>query len=151
MAKKTERNRTKNARTRMLVQRVVVVLVVLGLAGTLIYQIAKLRQNPIRTTTALEETVYDELDTDVFVLRDEQTVQADLSGYTVLFVQDGERVEAGAQIAARFADSGSAKRYADLMELRAEYDRYAALSSGREYSSMKVEALMQRAADRVCA
>ena len=151
MAKKTERNRTKNARTRMLVQRVVVVLVVLGLAGTLIYQIAKLRQNPIRTTTALEETVYDELDTDVFVLRDEQAVQADLSGYTVLFVQDGERVEAGAQIAARFADSGSAKRYADLMELRAEYDRYAALSSGREYSSMKVEALMQKAADRVCA
>jgi hypothetical protein len=151
VAKKTERNRTHSARTRLTVRRVVIAVVVLGLAGTLVYEVRKLRQNPVTTTTAMEETVYDEVDTEVFVLRDEQALQADLSGYTKLLVQDGERVEAGAQIAARFADSGSAKRYADLVELRAEYARYVALASGREYSSMKVEALMQKAADRVCA
>lgn len=140
-----------DARMRRVLRWVVVGLVVAGLLGVLAFEIARIRKNPISTTTAEEMTVYDELDTDVFVLRDEQTIQADLSGYTVLFVQDGERVEAGAQIAARFADSGSAKRYADLVELRAEYDRYAALSNGREYSSMKVEALMQKAANKVCA
>lgn len=151
MAKKTKPKRTMDARTQRIVRRVVIAAVVAGLLGTLVYEIFRLRQNPITTTTALEDTVYDEADTEVFVLRDEQTVQADLSGYTVLFVQDGERVEAGAQIAARFPDAGSAKRYADLEDLRAEYDRYAALSSGREYSSMKVESLMRKAADKVCA
>ncbi len=151
MAEKEKRSRTPDAKTRVLVRRIVAAAVVLGLLGAVVYEIMKLRQNPIQTTTAVEETVFDEYDTEVFVLRDEQTVQTDLSGYTVLFVQDGERVEAGAQIAARFADSGSAKRYADLVELRAEYERYAALANGREYSSMKVEALMQKAADKVCA
>ena len=151
MAKKTERKWTMDARMRRILRRVIVGLVVAGLLGALAYEIVQIRKNPIRTTTAEEKTVYEEVDTDVFVLRDEQTIQTDLSGYTVLFVQDGERVEADAQIAARFTDSGSAKRYADLVDLRAEYDRYAALSSGREYSSMKVEALMRKAADKVCA
>ncbi len=136
---------------RRILRWVVIAVVAAGLLGALAYEIVQIRKNPIRTTTAEEITVFDEVDTDVFVLRDEQAVQTDLSGYTVLFVQDGERVEAGATIAARFADSGSAKRYADLVELRAEYDRYAALSNGREYSSMKVEALMRKAADKVCA
>ena len=135
----------------MIVRRIVVAAIVTGLIVALVYEVGKLRQNPIRTTTAVEETVYDAVETEAFVLRDEQTIQTDLSGYTVLFVQDGERVGSDAQIAARFADSGSAKRYADLVELRAEYERYTALSNGREYSSMKVEALMQKAADKVCA
>ena len=140
-----------DARVRLILRRVIVILVIAGILGALAYEIVQIRKNPIRTTTAVERTVYESVDTDVFVLRDEQTVQTDLSGYTVLFVQDGERVEADAQIAARFPDSGSAKRYTDLMELHAEYDRYAALSNGREYSSMKVEALMQKAAEKVCA
>ncbi len=151
MAKKKERKWTFDAKTRVLVRRVVVIAAVVVLLGTLGFEIAKLRQNPIQTTTAVEETIPEAVNTEVFVLRDEQTVQTDLSGYTVLFVQDGERVGSNAQIAARFADSGSAKRYADLVELRAEYARYAALSNGREYSSMKVEALMQKAAEKVCA
>jgi hypothetical protein len=135
----------------VIVRRIVVAAIVTSLIVALVYEVGKLRQNPIRTTTAVEETVYDAVETEAFVLRDEQTIQTDLSGYTVLFVQDGERVGSDAQIAARFADSGSAKRYADLVELRAEYERYTALSNGREYSSMKVEALMQKAADKVCA
>ena len=151
MAKKTVKKRTANAKTRLLVQRIGIAAAAAALLGTLIYEIAMLQQNPIRTTTALEETAYDAVDTDVFVLRDEQTIQTDLSGYTKVFVQDGERVASDAQIAARFTDAGAAKRYADLMDLRAEYDRYMALSSGREYSSMKVESLMQKAADKVCA
>lgn len=151
VARKKERNRTMNAKTRLLVRRIVIAAVVAALIGTLVFEISKLRRNPVVTTTAVEETMYDAVETEVFVLRDEQAVQADLSGYTVQFVQDGERVEAGAQIAARFADSGSAKRYADLVELRAEYERFTALSNGREYSSMKVEALMKKAAEKVCA
>ena len=151
MADKQHRKRTADSRTRMRVRRVVILLVVLAMLAATVYEIQKLRQNPIQTTTALEETVEDAVVSDVFILRDEQGIQADLSGYTVLFVQDGERVESNAQIAARFSDAGSAQRYANLVELRAEYDRYAALSSGREYSSMKVEALMQKSADRMCA
>lgn len=151
MANEKKRKRTRDARTRLLVRRVVIAVVVVALLGTLVYEIMKLRQNPIRTVTAMEETAYNAVETEVFVLRDEQTIQTDLSGYTVLFVQDGERVGNDAQIAARFSDAGSAQRYADLIDLRAQYERYAALSSGREYSSMKVEALMQKAADKVCA
>ena len=110
MAKKKERKWTLDAKTRVLVRRVVVIAAVVVLLGTLGFEIAKLRQNPIQTTTAVEETIPEAVNTEVFVLRDEQTVQTDLSGYTVLFVQDGERVGSNAQIAARFADSGSAER-----------------------------------------
>ena len=148
---KQNRVRTTQSTARVNVRRIVIAVVVLALLGGTIYEVHTLRQNPIRTTTALEETVYDSVDTEVFVLRDEQTIQADLSGYTVLFVQDGERVESDARIAARFGDAGSAQRYKDLVDLRAEYDRYAALSSGREYSAMKVESLIQRSAERMCA
>ena len=148
---KEKKKRTADSRARIRLRRILIAVFAAVLIGVTIYEVHTLRQNPIRKTTALEETVYDSVDTEVFVLRDEQTIQADLSGYTVLFVQDGERVESNARIAARFSDAGSAQRYADLVELRAEYDRYAALSSGREYSAMKVESLMQRSAERMCA
>ena len=149
--KKHEKKQTAQSRARVRLRRILIVVVALILIGVTIYEVHTLRQNPIQKTTALEETVYDSVNTEAFILRSEQTIDVDLSGYTVLFVQDGERVESNARIAARFADAGSAQRYADLVDLRAEYDRYAALSSGREYSAMKVESLMQRSAERMCA
>ena len=144
------RTRTTDSRMRRRVRRIVAAVAAAALLIFTGYEIHTLRKNPVQTTTALEETVYDSVDTQAFILRDEQSIEADLSGYTVLFAQDGERVESNAQIAARFADAGSAQRYTNLKDLREEYDRYAALSSGREYSSMKVEALMQKSVDRMC-
>ncbi|MBQ7543104.1 MAG: hypothetical protein IJT44_12525 [Clostridia bacterium] len=144
------RRRTADARMRRRMRRIVIAAVTASLLIFTVYEVHTLRKNPVQTTTALEDTVYDYVDTQAFILRDEQSVDADLSGYTVPFVQDGDRVESNAQIAARFADAGSAQRYHNLKDLRAEYDRYAALSSGREYSSMKVRALMQKSADRMC-
>lgn len=149
MAKQT-RVRTTRSRVNLRLRRIVIAVVVVALLGVTIYEVRTLRRNPIRTTTALDETVCDSVNAEVFVLRDEQVVQSDLTGYTVLFVQDGERVESNARIAARFADAGSAQRYATLMDLRVEYDRYEELSTGREYSSMKVQALIQKSADRMC-
>ncbi len=136
--------------TEKLVRRILICVLVAAAAGFGVYELYTLNQNPIRTFTATQETVCKTVRTTAFILRDEQSIQADLSGYTVLFAQDGERVEADAHIAARFADAGSAQRYAQGISLRRDYERYAALSTGREYSSMKVKSLMDKAADSVC-
>ena len=139
------------ARTEKTVRRAIAAALVLLVAAAGIYEVYSLHQNPIRTLTAQEETASDSVRAEAFVLRDEQTFDVSLSGYTVPFVQDGERVESNAKIAARFSDAGSAQRFSQLREMREEYARYLALSAGREYSSMKVETLMQKAADGMCA
>ncbi len=150
-AKHRKKRRTSRFGTEHRVRRALIVLLVLLLAGFGIYEAYSLNQNPIRTFTAVQETMRDTVRATAFILRDEQSIQADLSGYTVLFVQDGERVEADATIAARFPDAGSAQRYAQSIDLRRDYERYVALSAGREYSSMKVTSLMRNAADSMCA
>ena len=150
MSRKKTKQRTSDATTRRRVLWAGIALVLAIGICVAVYEMYALNQNPIRTVTALEETVYDTIDTTGFMLRAEQCLDVDLSGYTVPFIQDGERVPAGAEIAARFADAGSAQRYAQALQLRAEYDRYAALSAGTEYSSMKVEALMEKARLGVC-
>ena len=138
-------------RTEKKVRRIIALILAIIVAAAGAYEVYSLHQNPIRTMTILEETVSDSERAEAFILRDEQCFDVSLSGYTVPFVQDGERVESQAAIAARFPDAGSAQRFSQLQEMRAEYARYLALSSGREYSSMKVETLMQKAADGVCA
>ena len=149
-AQNGSRKRSARSGTEILVRRILLAVLIVAAVCFGIYELYVLNQNPIRTFTARQETVCDTLRTTAFILRDEQSIQSDLSGYTVLFAQDGERVEANAQIAARFPDSGSAQRYAQGIALRRDYERYAALSTGREYSSMKVESLMKQAADSVC-
>ena len=150
MSRKKTKQRTSDATARRRVLWAGIALVLAIGICVAVYEMYALNQNPIRTVTALEETVYDTIDTTGFMLRAEQCLDVDLSGYTVPFIQDGGRVPAGAEIAARFADAGSAQRYAQALQLRAEYDRYAALSAGTEYSSMKVEALMEKARLGVC-
>ena len=138
-------------RTEKKIRRIIALLLVIVIVAVALYEVYALHQNPIRTVTALEETDGDSVSAEAFILRDEQCFDVSLSGYTVPFVQDGDRVASNAAIAARFPDAGSAQRFSELQEMRAEYSRCLALSAGREYSSMKVETLMQKAADGMCA
>lgn len=138
------------ARTQWRVRRVMIAVLVAVLLCGGIYEIYALNHNPVRVQPALEETVVEKVRASAFVFRDEQCIQADLSAYCVPFVQDGERVSGNGVIAASFSDAGSAQQYARLMELREEYARLSALATGTEYSSVRVSALMDGAANGLC-
>ena len=148
---KGQKKRPVKARTEWRVRRIMIIALIAVLVCGGIYEIYALNQNPIRVEPALEETVTEKVGTSAFIFRDEQCIHADLTAYSVPFVQDGDRVSGNGVIAANFSDAGSAMRYAQLLELREEYDRLSALATGTEYSSVRVSALMDGASDGLCA
>lgn len=147
---KKQKRRPARARTEWHVRRIILTVLIAALVCGGIYEIYVLNTNPIRVEPAVEETIVDRVRASAFIFRDEQCIQTQLSAYAVPFVQDGERVSANGAIAANFSDAGSARRFAQLLELREEYDRLSALASGTQYGSVRVSALTDDAMNGLC-
>ncbi|NMP38189.1 MAG: hypothetical protein GX051_08770 [Clostridiales bacterium] len=107
----------------------------------LCYQAYMSTYDPIKTQVALETTVYDAIDTDVFVIRDEQYIVKDVSGTLVPLVEDGKRVANGDTVAVVFSDEASASSYTRIRELEDEIKHYTELSGQANLQTMDISTL----------
>lgn len=77
----------------------------------------------LKTQTAYVTTVYDTIDTQALVIRDEKQA-ASASGVAVATVSDGEKVAAGGSIAMLFSSPENAQQYSNYLELEKERKYY---------------------------
>lgn len=115
-----------------------------------VYEIYDVNRAPVKTRTAYEQTVYDTVDMDIFVIRDEQYIESKASGTTVPLVSDGERVARNADIAAVFSSAQAASGYINLDEMKKELARYDSLSSQATFSGLKVGTLKTQIQSDMC-
>lgn len=77
----------------------------------------------LKTQTAYVATVYDTVDAQALIIRDERVAESG-SGVAVATVSDGEKVAAGGSIAMIFSSSENAQQYANYLELEKEREYY---------------------------
>ncbi len=83
----------------------------------------------VETITAVTSTVYDTIEVQALVIRDEHIIETDSGAVTVACVDNGEKVKVGGNIAMQFSDEQSAADYSTLQSLHTELDYYVELES----------------------
>lgn len=138
LSEKEKRQRLKTEKT--VLKGIGVILFALAFCYT-IYEIYDVSRQGVVTRTAVEHTIYETLDMEVFIIRDEKYIEGSPSGTVVPLVGDGERVAGDADIAAVFKNDDDAAKYIELQRMKKDLARYDSLTSQATFSGLKVGTL----------
>lgn len=141
MAKSDEAGRRKRRASMISKQNIVAVAVILLIFVYVLVQCYSVLNVKFITQTATVSTVYDTIDAQALVVRDEQAVLSDSASVTVPVLKDGEKVQKDGRIAMQFSNSDSAGRYADYLDLTQELEYYADMESQSVGQVTDVESL----------
>ena len=98
----------------------VIVVVILAFVAVECFNVLNVS---LKTQTAYITTVYDTINTQAVIIRDEKAASSG-NGIAVATVADGEKVAAGGSIAMLFSTSEQAQKYANYLELEREREYY---------------------------
>ena len=133
---------------RRLLKRGKKLLAILGIVLAALYCCYQFYQwrfpSNLKTEVALEQSVYDAVDAQIFVVRDEHLLSNTASGKVIPLVEDGMRVAKGDVVAMVFPDDADAANYLRAQELEEQISYYEQLA--KQYSSVAdVNALNEEA------
>ncbi len=115
-----------------------------------IYHVVLYSKSDMETQVALTETVYETINADCFVLRDEEYIENNATGTTVSFVKNGERVAAGDTVSMIFNNSQDADTYLKITELEKEIAHYNDLSSQANIRTLDLTSLEAKINSELC-
>lgn len=95
----------------------------------------------LKTDTALVSTVYETIDSQALVVRDEQIVQGGGDAAALASVGDCEKVKRGGEIALTFSTQEQAAEYSRYLQLEEELEYYANMESQAVGRAAAVESL----------
>lgn len=123
------------------VKAVAVILAVSLFASYIIYQCVLLSKADMETQFALMETVYNTIDAECFVIRDEQFIKNNAEGTVVSFAKNGERVAKGDTVSMVFDSSDDAVSYLKISELEKSISHFEELSGQANFQTMNISSL----------
>lgn len=103
-------------------------LLALGLSFG-IYQISQFGSDPIKTQTVLLQSVYKEVDADIFVLRDESYITSNAGGVYVPLLQNGARVAGGDIVSVMMQNEEQALLFSKKKQIETDLAYYKSLSN----------------------
>lgn len=123
-------------------KRLVAVILAIGLLMSyVIYQAVAYSKSEIETQIAYNETVYDYISANSFIVRDEEFIKNTAEGTTISFAKNGERVASGDTVSMVFSNETSAEAYIRITELENEIERYERLEAQADSRVVSVNAL----------
>lgn len=112
------------------------------------YQLYQWSVPSVKTEVALEQAVYNAVDAQVFVVRDESILNNTAAGKVIPLVEDGMRVAKGDVVAVVFHNDADAANYLRARELESQIEHYEQLS--RQYATVSdINALNEEAFSRL--
>lgn len=136
---KTENKSRKSKEFKIKIIAIVVALCLLS--SYVIYQAIQISKADMETQFALSETVYKTIETQSFVLRDEEFITNNASGTTVSFAENGERIALGDTVSIIFNSADDASSYLKITELRESINHYTELSGQGNFQAMNIDSL----------
>ncbi|MCH5316796.1 MAG: hypothetical protein J1E05_02360 [Eubacterium sp.] len=121
-------------------QNIVMAAIVLAILAFVAIQCFSVLNVSLKTQTAYVATVYDTVNTQALIIRDEKQA-ASGDGVAVATVSNGEKVAAGGSIAMLFSSSENAQQYSNYLELERERQYYIDMVNVAVGSVMDVERL----------
>lgn len=124
----TPTDQAKKAKALKLGKKLLTILCIVLAALYCCYQFYQWRVPSVKTEVALEQSVYNAVDAQVFVVRDEYILSNTASGKVIPLVEDGERVAKGDVVAMVFQNDADAANYLRAQELKNQISYYEQLS-----------------------
>lgn len=125
-------------------QKALSIICAVFLLSYIIYQGYMIAYNPVTTETAYKYTQKDSYETDVFVVRDESYITANVSGTLVSIAEDGTRVANGQEVALVFASQEAASNYSQLQSVENDIARYTKLLNTSKSYAFDLDTLDDR-------
>lgn len=126
--------------SKSLKQNIVIAVIIALIIAFVVFECVSVLNIRLETQVAAEATVYDTIETRALVIRDEKPVEG-LGGITLPSVLDGEKVNAGGQIAMSFASEENAERYSRFLALEEKHEYYSNLENMAVGSVTDIEVL----------
>lgn len=126
------------------VKVIAIVCVVVFIALYVVYQFVLFSKAEIETQPALKETVYNTIDTECFVVRDEKKLTNNAIGTKVSFAANGERVATGDTVSVVFDSSEDASSYLKINELEKNIAHYEELSGQANFQAVNIDSLDEK-------
>ncbi len=134
----------KNLNSKRVISIVLIFSVIAFFSSYIIYQIVASGNAKMETEFALKETVYEAIDTQCFVVRDEKFINNDAKGTTVSFVTNGERVAAGDTVSVVFDSIEDASSFLQIQELKKEIEHYEYVSGQANVQTLNIDSLTKK-------
>lgn len=126
---KTKENKVNKTSKKIPGDIVAIILVLALIGGYIFYGCYSALNVDVETITAVKSTVYEAIDAQALVIRDEHTVSGSSGGVTVASVNNGEKVKAGGNIAMVFSSEEDATKYSSAQELQNQLSYYEELET----------------------
>ncbi len=95
----------------------------------------------LKTATAYITTLSETVDTELFIIRDEELFTSDVSGVVVSLVGNGEKVGNGSKIAAVFSNEKDAENYSKALSLEKKLDTYRKIDGQVKLANVDLDKL----------
>lgn len=139
MMAENEKNTRKSNNLKIKIIAIVVALCLIS--SYVIYQAIQISKADMETQFALNETVYKTIETQCFVLRDEEFISNSASGTIVSFAENGERIARGDTVSIVFNSADDATSYLKITELQESIEHYTELSGQGNFQAMDIDSL----------
>lgn len=130
--------------TEFKIKIIAIVVALCLLSSYIIYQIIRISKADMETQFALSETVYKVIETQSFVLRDEEFITSSASGTTVSFADNGERIALGDTVSIIFNSDDDATSYLKITELKESISHYEELSGQGNFQAMNIDSMTSK-------
>ncbi len=105
------------------------------------YQCYTVTHIGLQTQTAVTTTVYESIDAQALIIRDEHAIEKNGSAITVPSLNDGDKINTGGTVAYTFDSSESANSYARYNEIMEQLEYYDSLESQTVGQAANVESI----------
>ena len=106
-----------------------IIAVILVIALVIGYEFYTVTHIELKTQTAVVSTVYEKINADALIVRNEKTIQNADSGVTVACFNDGDKAKVGANIGMVFSSNEKASDYAKYLDYHTQLSYYEGLQS----------------------
>ncbi len=133
-----------NKTVKRILSIVAIVLLVGFVSSYIIYHIVKQSNTDIKTEFALKETVYKTIETQCFVIRDEEFIKNNAGGTKVSFATNGERVASGDTVSIVFDQTEDAAAYLKKKELEKNIKHFEELEGQANFQTFNIDSLTKK-------
>lgn len=120
---------------------IAIIIAVLLVVVYIFYECYSVTHIDLETQTALTSTVYEKIDAQALVVRDEHTIDNASDGVTVACLEDGAKINVGGNVAMVFSSTENATNYSQYAEIQDSLEYYENLESQTMGQAANVESL----------
>ncbi len=120
---------------------IAIIIAVLLVAVYIFYECYSVTHIDLETQTALTSTVYEKIDAQALIVRNEHTIDNSSGGITVPCTEDGAKINVGGNVAMVFSSSENATQYSKYAEIQKNLEYYENLESQTMGQAANVESI----------